>query len=117
LNPEGKYRLIGSGSRYAKTFLERILNRDMTMAKVAEIGYLVIQYIEELRLDHTVGLDTSGPQIWFIPDHIAENIAQNERKKDVVRQADNQEMNDFAEHVKKRLDNYNKFIDGLFFDS
>jgi hypothetical protein len=26
-------------------------------------------------------------------------------------------MNDFAERVKKRLDNYNKFIDGLFVDS
>jgi len=117
LNPEAKYRLIGSGSRYAKTFLERIWNRDMTMAKVAEIGYFVIKYIEELKLDHTVGLDTRGPQIWFIPDHYAKNIAQNERKKDIVRQADNQEMNDFAEHVKKRLDNYNKFIDGLFVDS
>jgi len=44
-------------------------------------------------------------------------IAQNERKKDIVRQADNQEINDFAERVKKRLDNYNKFIDGLFVDS
>jgi 20S proteasome alpha/beta subunit len=61
LNPEAKYRLIGSGSRYAKTFLERIWNRDMTMAKVAEIGYFVIKYIEELKLDRTVGLDTRGP--------------------------------------------------------
>ena len=117
LNPEAKYRLIGSGSRYAKTFLERIWNRDMTMAKVAEIGYFVIKYVEELKLDYTVGLDTRGPQIWFIPDHYAKNIAQNERKKDIVRQADNQEMNDFAERVKKRLDNYNKFIDRLFVDS
>lgn len=89
----------------------------MTMAKVAEIGYFVIKYIEELKLDRTVGLDTRGPQIWFIPDHSPKNIAQNERKKDIVRQADNQEMNDFAERVKKRLDNYNKFIDGLFVDS
>jgi 20S proteasome alpha/beta subunit len=79
LNPEAKYRLIGSGSRYAKTFLERIWNRDMTMAKVAEIGYFVIKYIEELKLDRTVGLDTRGPQIWFIPDHSPKNIAQNER--------------------------------------
>jgi hypothetical protein len=62
----------------------------MTMAKVAEIGYFVIKYIEELKLDHTVGLDTRGPQIWFIADHYA-------RKKDIVRQADNQEMNDFAD--------------------
>ena len=87
------------------------------MAKVAEIGYFVIKYIEELKSDHIVGLDTRGPQIWFIPDHSPKNIAQNERKKDIVRQADNQEMNDFAERVKKRLDNYNKFIDGFFVDS
>ena len=71
----------------------------MTMAKVAEIGYFVIKYIEELKLDHTVGLDTRGPQIWFIPDHSPKNIAQNERKKDIVRQVDNQEMNDFPEKI------------------
>lgn len=116
LSPEGKYRLIGSGTRYAKAFLEQIWNKDMTMTKVAEIGYFVIKYIEQLKLDHTVGLDTGGPQIWFIPDQYAEGSTQNEGKKNNNRQANVHEMNFFAESVNKRLDNYDKFVDRLFVD-
>jgi hypothetical protein len=33
----------------------------MSMEQVAEIGYFVIKYIEELKLDHTVGLADKRP--------------------------------------------------------
>jgi 20S proteasome alpha/beta subunit len=59
------YHTIGSGSPYAQVFLKKCWNDQMTMEQVAELGYFIIKYIEDFKLNFTVG---GEPMIWFIPD-------------------------------------------------
>jgi 20S proteasome alpha/beta subunit len=61
------YHIIGSGAPYAKVFLKKCLNdvTKMSMEQIAQVGYFVIKYIENFRLNYTVG---GEPMIWFIPD-------------------------------------------------
>jgi hypothetical protein len=42
----------------------------MTMERVAELGYFIIKYIDDFRLNYTVG---GEPTIWFIPIDEYEN--------------------------------------------
>jgi 20S proteasome alpha/beta subunit len=59
------YQVIGSGSPYGQVFLKKRWRPEMTMQQVAELGYFIIKYIENYRLNFTVG---GTPTIWFIPD-------------------------------------------------
>jgi 20S proteasome alpha/beta subunit len=64
--PVVDYKAIGSGHPYGSIFLRQ--NSNPTMEQAAELGYLIIKYIETFELDLTVGLEEHHPQIWFIPD-------------------------------------------------
>ena len=73
--PEGagseilEYKAIGTGAPYGAVFLKRLWrNRNLTMNRVAEVGYFIIKYIETLGLDSTVGVGSERPQIVFLPN-------------------------------------------------
>jgi 20S proteasome alpha/beta subunit len=57
------YDIIGSGAPYAKVFLKKCWNGQMTMEQVAELGYFIIKYIDNFELNF------GEPVIWFIPDN------------------------------------------------
>jgi 20S proteasome alpha/beta subunit len=59
------HQSIGSASPYAQVFLKKCWNDKMTMEQVAELGYFIIKYIEDFKLNFTVG---GEPMIWFIPN-------------------------------------------------
>jgi len=114
-NSEEGYRIIGSGTRYAKVFLQRMWNRDMPMGKVAELGYFAIRYIEQLKLDHTVGLGGQKPQIWYMPDNYKEND-----EKDITfgidRLANDQELQILESRVKEKVKRFDDYLAALFKD-
>lgn len=62
-----EYRVIGHGEPYGSFFLKHWWKPDMTMLEVAELGFFIIKYIQEFKLDDTVGIGESYPQIWLIP--------------------------------------------------
>jgi len=49
------YQIIGSGYPYAQIFLKKCWDEKMTMEQVAELGYFIIKYIEDFKLNFTVG--------------------------------------------------------------
>lgn len=114
-NREEGYRIIGSGTRYAKVFLERIWNKDMPIAKVAELGYFAIRYIEQLKLDRTVGLGGQKPQIRYMPDNYKESD-----EKDVTyntdRLANDQELQILELRVKEKVKRFDDYLTALFKD-
>jgi 20S proteasome alpha/beta subunit len=56
---------IGSGALYAQVFLKKCWYDGMAMEQVAELGYFIVKYIEDFKLNFTVG---GEPMIWFIPN-------------------------------------------------
>lgn len=60
-NTISSYQAIGIGARYSKAFLEKLWVPEMRMEQVAELGYFIIRYIEQLRLDLSVGLHNTRP--------------------------------------------------------
>lgn len=74
------YKAIGHGEPYGSFFLKRWWHKNMTMLQVAELGFFVIKYIEEFRLDNTVGVGEGRPQIWLIPEAMFPSDATPEQK-------------------------------------
>lgn len=108
-----KYQAIGIGARYAKAFLERAWNPEMTTEQVAEVGYFIIKYVEKFRLDLSVGLDSNRPQVWYIPNRYEEN-EQHEVVRNDDRQATDIELEQMAVRVEKRLRTHEKHLVKLF---
>jgi 20S proteasome alpha/beta subunit len=73
IEPVNRYKAIGSGAPFGSVFVQekwKQMNGMITMDKAAELGYLVIKYIERLELDDAVGLGKfKHPQMRFIPDN------------------------------------------------
>jgi 20S proteasome alpha/beta subunit len=67
-----KYHMLGSGASYGKVFLEKLWSEDLTMEQFAKLGYFIIKYVEDFRLNQAVGIGYDHPQIWFIPDGYSE---------------------------------------------
>lgn len=102
--PINGYKAIGSEA-YGKVLL-RNWRPEMTMKQIAELGYFVIRYIQELNLDEGVGIDEGHPvQVTFIPDKPTDKLDYP---------ADKQMLDDFEERTKARL---NKIDAEPFFSS
>jgi 20S proteasome alpha/beta subunit len=67
-----KYYMLGSGASYAKVLLEKLLCKDLTMEQFAKLGYFIIKYVEDFNLNRAVGIGSTEPQIWYIPDGYSE---------------------------------------------
>jgi 20S proteasome alpha/beta subunit len=101
-----KYKAIGHGEPYGSVFLKcltKLWHNDVTMEQFAELGYFIIRYIDEFKLDNTVGGD---PQIWFIPDG----------EKNEVHQADPEMCKKLKDKTEKRLKKLGEDINSLFTD-
>lgn len=109
------FHTIGSGGRYAKVLLrvQDLYDNNMTMKEVAEIGYFIIKYIEYFELDFSVGIDHTGPQIWYIPDFYVEN-----ERQEVVRNGDTvaqpSELIEIDRKVSRRLKKHERQLTNLF---
>jgi 20S proteasome alpha/beta subunit len=112
-HPVNKYHTSGSGSKYAKIFLQKIWNENMTMKQVAEVGYFIIKYIEEFELDLSVGVGYKRPQIWFLPDKYEEN-----EKHEITSRGDTQayedEMIGFESRASQTLKKHENHLKKLF---
>lgn len=67
--PVNGIRAIGHGEPYASLFQKKLWKKDMTMEQTAKLGLFIIKFIEEMKLDSTVGYDKEFlPQIVYVPD-------------------------------------------------
>lgn len=71
--PVTTYESIGHGDPYASVLLKTLWNKyskSMTMSLFAKIACLSIKYIQDLKLDFSVGIDEEQddyPQVWYVP--------------------------------------------------
>jgi 20S proteasome alpha/beta subunit len=98
-----KYHTIGSGSPFSQVFLKRCWEPEMTMEQVAELAYFIIKYIDDFKLNYTVG---GEPTIWFIPNDEYENGEKidypvKEKKPDLYSQIKDNAMDRFYKHEKE----------------
>jgi 20S proteasome alpha/beta subunit len=108
-----KYKAIGMGAKYAKAYLERSWNSQMTMEQFAQLGYFIIRCIEKFGLEGSVGLDNENPQVWYIPNHYVEDEQQNVIEND-DREASVQELDRISIRLEKRLKKHENQLANLF---
>lgn len=99
-----EYKPIGNGEPYGSLLLKILWRKDMTMQDVAELGYLIIKYIEKLHLNDMVGVGDGKPQVWFVPDEPKQNPFQ----------AANELLEKFEQHAESRLEALKENIQGVF---
>ena len=64
-----RYHTLGIGGIFTPHLLEKSWRPEMTMERVAGLGYFNIKYIEDYKLHSSVGIGNQEPQIHFIPDN------------------------------------------------
>ncbi len=78
--PINEKRAIGHGEPYGALFLKKMWNKNMSMEQTAKLGLFIIKFIQEMKLDNSVGFnDEFLPQILYIPDV---NFPENFNPKD-----------------------------------
>ena len=78
--PVTNYESIGHGDPYASVLVKILWNKYklITMKQFAKLGCLTIKYIQNLKLDFSVGIDVNNnelPQVYYIPK-IPSNLPQ-----------------------------------------
>jgi len=67
--PVNTIRAIGHGEPYGSLFLKKMWNPSMNMEQTAKLGLFIIKFIQDMRLDNSVGFsDELLPQVIYIPD-------------------------------------------------
>jgi len=67
--PVNKIRAIGHGESYGALFLKKLWNQSMNMEQTAKLGIFIIKFIQDMKLDNSVGFDNEfPPQVFYIPD-------------------------------------------------
>jgi len=60
------YRAIGEGEQYGSVFLNQLWDEGISMVEAGELGYRIINYIEKLSLNDSVGVADHKPQVLFM---------------------------------------------------
>ena len=105
--PINEFRIIGTGGKYIKIFMEKVWKKDMRMEDVSELGYFIIKYIENFRLDYTVGISENHPEIWYVPNKYTDG-----ERNDI--HATEEQLKIFSKNTKIRLDNHEAHLKELF---
>jgi 20S proteasome alpha/beta subunit len=108
-----KFKAIGAGAKYAKAYLEKSWNSQMTMEQFAELGYFIIRCIEKFGLEGSVGLDNDNQQVWYMPNRYVEDEQHNVIEND-DREANVEELDRISIRVEKRLKKHEKQLASLF---
>jgi len=106
-----EYIAIGSGVPYGSLLLEKLWNKDMTMNDFAKVGYLLINFVIDMKLDDNVG---GEPIVWFMPDALKQvKDIQELDTKYPVRMATTQELDEMKKYSDEKLDSIKQFLDDL----
>lgn len=129
--PVNNYRAIGHGEPYGAIFLKKMWNSSMTMEQTAKLGIFIIKFIQDMKLDNSVGYTQDYlPQVIFIPDIKVPNdfgpasfespeLYQEEVdklfKKYPLRELDESEINLMVNEVSSKIASFERlFISGQF---
>ena len=106
--PVKEHVAIGSGVPYGSLLLEKLWNKNMTMNDFAKLGYLLIKFVIEMKMDDNVG---GEPIVWFIPDALQPVKDQQELdSKYPVRVANQDEIEKMEKYSKEKLSKINQFL-------
>ena len=106
--PVKEHVAIGSGVPYGSLLLEKLWDKNMTMNDFARLGYLLVKFVIEMKLDDNVG---GEPIVWFIPDALQPVKNQQELdSKYPVRVANQDEIEKMEKHSKEKLSKINQFF-------
>ncbi|MGQ0792032.1 MAG: hypothetical protein ACT4NJ_07430 [Nitrosopumilaceae archaeon] len=92
--PITTYESIGHGDPYSSVLLKTLWSKyakSMTMQMFAKIACLAIKYVQDLKLDFSVGIDLEHddyPQVWYIPkipDYAMEQWRQSDSEEKTKR--------------------------------
>ena len=115
------YKAIGHGEPYGAIFLKKMWNKNMTMEQTAKIGLFVIKFIQDMRLDNSVGYEKDClPQVYYIPDIIIpQNSNQLQIKKILeeknIVELSEEEVNMLLNEVSSKISDFdNLFKSGQF---
>jgi len=109
--PVNDIRAIGHGEPYGAIFHKRLWGKHMTMEQTAKLGLFVIRYIDEMKLDTSVGYNKEFlPQVVYIPHIIEppnfkptpENIAEH-KKKFPIKELSLEEVTKLMEETRSNL--------------
>ena len=106
--PVKEHVAIGSGVPYGSLLLEKFWDKNMTMNDFAKLGYLLIKFVIEMKLDDNVG---GEPIVWFIPDVLQPVKSQQELdSKYPVKVANQDEIEKMEKYSKEKLSKINQFL-------
>ena len=84
----------------APLLLEKLWDKNMTMNDFARLGYLLVKFVIEMKLDDNVG---GEPIVWFIPDALQPVKNQQELdSKYPVRVANQDEIEKMEKYSKEK---------------
>lgn len=63
-----EWRVVGQGELIARPLVQNNWRTDMEMKEFAELSYCIIKYIEEKKLNHSVGTGHDEPSIKYLED-------------------------------------------------
>jgi 20S proteasome alpha/beta subunit len=110
-----RYKAIGRGEPYGSFFLKRWWHKDMTMLEVAELGFFIIKYIQELELDNTVGIGDGYPQVWLIPHkQISPKASPKQNLETVIKGLVPKDMAPMKDRVRERLAKFKEQADSCW---
>lgn len=102
-----EYQAIGHGRPYGSIFLKKLWQPQLTMEQVAELGYFIIKYLEDSKLDTSVGVGDKRPQIWFIPNNVPNEAPE-------IHEGDTALLDRLEINYQKRLKAFQNSIEDIF---
>lgn len=67
--PVNTIRAIGHGEPYGELFLKKMWGPSMNMEQTAKLCLFIIKFIQDMKLDNSVGFDEEYlPQVFYVPD-------------------------------------------------
>lgn len=75
-----EWQVIGNGGIIARKYIQEKWSTNMNMLQFAELGYSIIKYIENEKLDNSVGVGAGRPSIRYLPDDNYSDTSSNEEE-------------------------------------
>jgi 20S proteasome alpha/beta subunit len=119
--PVDGIRAIGHGEPYGAIFLKKMWNKNMTMEQTAKLGLFILKFIQDMKLDNSVGFDNEYlPQVYYIPDTIlpmnpTQMLIEQAQEKYKIRELSDEEVTMLLNEVSSKVSQFDSlFKEGEF---
>jgi len=126
--PITEYAAVGHGEPYGSVLLKTMWKKlkPMKMNEFAKLACLAISYVQDLELDHSVGVDKRAgevPQVWYIPRIPEKELEETEKgaaiekifKKHAIRELTVKEIKSLMHYTPKNVSAIKKSLENIVF--